>query len=200
MSLREDNATERQIQNALYYYLVNSFEIIFPNMDIVTSYEADILGITRAGYAYEYEIKTSLSDFRADRKKREKHATLAGTIRRIEYPPAPWVRGPDYYVMADAPDDPREALRYQCFPDRRPKQFWYVLCGFSVPNGELPEYAGLMTYDVDKNRFFVIKAAPNLPALKVSQERMKRALRNMLYRYWQLRLKDGPGRTDDCPE
>ena len=182
-----ETITERQIQNALYHYLFPQFEIIYPNMDTITCYEADILGITRAGYAYEYEIKISLSDFRADLKKREKHATLAGRVRKIDYP-YPWGKGKDYYVMDDAPDDPHHALRYQCFPERRPKQFWYVVCGFSVPDGGLPAYAGLIQYD--GHRFQVINDAPNLPASKVPQERIVHASSNMLYRYWQLRLRE----------
>jgi hypothetical protein len=61
--------TEKTVQDALYYYLRNgNSSTIFPNMDTITGYEADILAVTRAGYAYEYEIKLSLADFRADMK------------------------------------------------------------------------------------------------------------------------------------
>ena len=72
--------TERQIQIGLYLFLTRRKGIpnLWPNTDKITGYEADLLAVTKAGYAYEYEIKRSLSDFRADKKKLEKHASLSG--------------------------------------------------------------------------------------------------------------------------
>lgn len=56
-----------------------------PNFQPYGWYEADILSITQAGYIYEYEIKTSISDFKADFKnKRYKHMLL-DEKRKISY-------------------------------------------------------------------------------------------------------------------
>lgn len=39
--------------------------LVFPNI-YIGSWEADILEITKSGYTYEYEVKISKSDFKAD--------------------------------------------------------------------------------------------------------------------------------------
>ena len=49
------------------YQLTNSF---------VFAWESDYFGISRSGYIYEVEIKTSISDFRADFGKTDKHNCL----------------------------------------------------------------------------------------------------------------------------
>ena len=191
--------TESMIQNALYRHLRwdKSFIYIFPNMASITMYEADILAVTRSGYASEYEIKLSLSDFRADRKKREKHCSLSGEIRKIVYP-YPWGKGREIYVTRDAPEDPYKAMRHECWPEQRPKYFWYVIHGFDVPEGELPDYAGLMRFlpsppgahRPPQDNFDFKKWAPKLDSRPVNPERIARATTNMLYRYWELRLKE----------
>ena len=186
--------TEKTIQDALFRYLRSgNTSLIFPNMDTITMYEADILAITRAGYAYEYEIKISLADFRADLKKRCKHASLSGSVKKIPYPYS-WGKEREVYVLSDAPEDPYQAMRNgTCYPENRPKQFWYVIHGFSVPDGELPVYSGLMQYDkpdIGYPQFKIIHPAPNLPAKKVDDCLIRQATGNMLFRYWSLRLKE----------
>ena len=182
--------SEALIQNALYRELAAKCAHVFPNMSTITLYEADLIAITKSGYAYEYEIKLSLSDFRADLKKREKHASLANEVKKIPYPHS-WGKEREVWVRADAPTNPYEALRCQCYPHLRPKEFWYVVHGFSVPEGELPPYAGLMRYTDDKwKRFEIMKPAPTLKAEKVSADRITIATRNIVYRYWTLRLKE----------
>ncbi len=181
---------EKNVQDSLYRYLRTGYSCIFPNMDTITGYEADILAITKAGYAYEYEIKLSLADFRVDRKKICKHASISGAVKKIPYPYR-WGKEREIYVLADAPEDPLQAMRNgTCYPDHRPKQFWYVIYGFDVPEGELPAYAGLMRFIDTRRGFQVLTPAPNLPAKKVDPQRMIRARENMIFRYWSLRLKD----------
>jgi hypothetical protein len=184
--------TEKAIQDALYRHLRVSFTTVFPNMDTITNYEADVLAVSRAGYAYEYEIKISLADFRADMKKVCKHASLSGKVKKIPYP-YDW-NPHDIYVLSDAPEDPFQAMRNgTCYPEKRPKQFWYVIHGFDVPDAELPTYAGLMKYavpEVGLPWFETIKQAPNLPAKKVDKDLLHHATANMLFRYWSLRLRE----------
>jgi len=183
--------TETIIQNALYRHLRfdRGFVLIYPNMTTITNYEADMIAVSKAGYAYEWEIKVSLSDFRADLKKREKHASLSGAVRKIQSPYA-YYKNTEIHVRADAPENPFDATRYQCFPDCRPKEFWYLIHGFDIPDGELPAYAGLMKF-VEKDRgrrvFEIITPAPKLETQKVDEKKIVRATSNMLYRYWELR-------------
>jgi len=186
--------TEKQIQNDLYYYLYHhGMKLIFPNMDVITGYEADIIALTGRNYASEYEIKISLADFRADRKKVFKHASLAQDVRKHKYP-YDCDKDRELWVKLDAPDDPYQALRYVCLPDRIPKHFWYVIHGFDVPAGELPDYAGLMRYEADSRqvyglKFKVVRKAPQLKARPVDEKTVQHATTNMLYRYWTIRLK-----------
>ena len=145
--------TEKTVQNALYRYLQRSgVWPIFPNMDCLTGYEADILTITRSGYAHEYEIKLSLSDFKAYQKKRHKHASLKDEFRTIPHPfhnPAFPDRHPaTVNVLHDSTrTDGWGKLADQVYPERKPKRFWYVVHGFIVPPSEIPSYAGLLRYN-----------------------------------------------------
>lgn len=64
--------TERDLQNALYYYtLGRNHRIRCPNV-CCYPWESDLLSVTAAGLVHEYECKVSLSDFRADAKKADK--------------------------------------------------------------------------------------------------------------------------------
>jgi hypothetical protein len=173
--------TEFEIQNYLYRYLGRRLTI-FPNIDVITGYEADIIAVSRAGYAYEYEIKTSLSDFRADLKKLAKHATLSGKVIRTGNPYS--FDRSDIYIPESLADT-KYKWHYRCYPDLRPKQFWYVISGFELTEKDVPEYAGLIDLSDGYKR---IKQAPNLESKKVGQERINHAINNMLYRYWNMRI------------
>lgn len=195
--------TEKIIQNDLFCYLrLRSSWPIYPNMDNITGYEADILAITKNGYSHEYEIKCSLADFRADMKKICKHASLSGKVKSIPYPYSYGGAPKQVWVMDSASGSYHEMMRYQCRPDLRPKNFWYVTHGFDVPIETVPEYAGLMKYLPEKQNYFdkfvVVRNAPNLPAQKVDAKRINRAERNMLFRYWGLRCSEPIDQEAKC--
>jgi hypothetical protein len=181
--------TERDIQIGLYLHLVHRKGIpnIWPNTDKLTGYEADLLAVTKAGYAYEYEIKRTKSDFRADKKKLQKHASLAGTgMTKLATP-----GGKERYVLtAQHLKQPRRIYLDACYPNLRPKYFWYVCWSFEPPADEVPDYAGVMLVDRrGKGPWIsmdIIKPAPILPSQKVDPARIARANRSMAYRYWNL--------------
>ena len=65
--------TECDIQAELgCYYGVDKGQIVVPNV-LLGSYEADFITITKSDYLIEVEIKISISDFRADFKKKHYH-------------------------------------------------------------------------------------------------------------------------------
>lgn len=65
--------TECDIQAKLgCYYGANKGQIVVPNV-LLGSYEADFVTITKSDYLIEVEIKISISDFRADFKKKHYH-------------------------------------------------------------------------------------------------------------------------------
>jgi hypothetical protein len=182
--------SEHTIQNALYRWLVLNYPNqwpIFPNCDTITGYEADMISISNAGYATEHEIKISLADYRKDRDKRNKHASLSGATR-----PTLDIQGKAIHVLTDAPKDRDWNNAYRCHPERRPKFFYYVVHGF-LPT-DLPAYAGLMVYlphESERRAFHIHTPAPALKAQPVEQRYIDIAHRNALYRYWNFRHKAG---------
>jgi len=73
--------TEKEIQLILLLHLP-SRKYNIPNFQPFGWYEADILSITQSDYIYEYEIKTSSTDFCADfTNKRYKHMLLEGKLK-----------------------------------------------------------------------------------------------------------------------
>lgn len=65
--------TECDIQAELgCYYGGDKGQIVVPNV-LLDSYEADFITITKSDYLIEVEIKISISDFRADFKKKHYH-------------------------------------------------------------------------------------------------------------------------------
>ena len=75
--------TEKLIISKLYTRLrgfqsICAYNGFYPNEYFVTpmNIEFDLIFVTRAHYVVEYEIKLSLADFRADKKKILKHAMI----------------------------------------------------------------------------------------------------------------------------
>jgi len=62
--------TESEAQDDLYTRLRRKrHEPVVPNVKL-WRWECDLVSVTQAGYAVEYEIKRTLRDFRRDREKR----------------------------------------------------------------------------------------------------------------------------------
>lgn len=71
--------TEAEVRRILrkYAFAENSLKYCIENL-YVFNWESDFLCCTKSGIYYEYEIKVSRSDFRADKKKKNKHLILEG--------------------------------------------------------------------------------------------------------------------------
>jgi len=70
------NISAYAIEQLLYSWRFTCGDsILVPN--VVYPWECDFVGVTKAGYAHEFEIKISRSDFKADFKK-DKHAFITG--------------------------------------------------------------------------------------------------------------------------
>jgi len=72
---------EFKIQNIIFNWAIRKKQhtIAVPNMYLY-AWESDMLSITNSLYTHEYEIKTSLSDFKNDFNKASKHCMLSGTL------------------------------------------------------------------------------------------------------------------------
>lgn len=81
--------TEKTIQAVLMEWAMRSrHECVVPNTTLVLPWEADLISLTKAGLVHEYEVKISLSDFKADARKTRKHFLLQNG------------RGPSYFWYA----------------------------------------------------------------------------------------------------
>lgn len=116
----DQSVTARDIQKRLIWDRYRR-SFVIPNFTPRQWYECDVFEITPAGYFREYEIKLSISDFRADAKKCK--------TKFVDGP------GPDFKW--------EETKKLACIgKPPGPVQFWYV-----APVGmikECPLWAGLI--------------------------------------------------------
>jgi hypothetical protein len=165
---REEVVTDSplyQIQRRLYFGSISASEVLMPNFAPVNWLECDVFRVTKAGYFYEYEIKLSVADFRADAKK-----TLFDDETKK-------------YIGK------HEALtaRFRCCPAR----FYFV----TVPDvadrikDELPDWAGLIVLDRYLRQ---MRPAPILHKRKISRAIVRQAYRSAMGRFWDqhFRLPD----------
>ena len=144
-------------------FMRRSNHYVFPNT-YIGHYECDILEITKAGYAYEYEVKTSRSDFKSDANKIWK-SRYHNTIISI-----------------------KSDLIKQ---GKRVNHFYYVCPANLIRVNEIPEYAGLIyvkTYEhsacVD---YRIIKNAPKLSKEKLGGKLLDKCFKSTYYRFHKLR-------------
>ena len=114
---RRKGWSEWKIQLMLYSKFEKIRSFTLPNMLLQTG-EADMISMTSAGYMYEYEVKISKADFKADAKKVYKHFRFK--------------------------DQPPSTLDNGCFI---PNYFSYVCPADMIRVDEVPEYAGLFYAD-----------------------------------------------------
>jgi hypothetical protein len=148
---------EAMIIGALMYRAMEwtAAEVAIPNITQIYRWEADLIAVTKAWYTHEYEVKISLADFKADRKKRRKHAELAGVYKR------------------------GQGVR-----TTTPNYFWYVTNGFDLDCEQIPPYAGWLrvTNDSSVIRFELKKDAPLLHKEKLSDKARSRLARWLSYK------------------
>lgn len=113
-------------------------------------WESDFFVQKQNGYCYEFEIKISRSDFFADRKKVDKHMILEhGKYIQQQ---SLWNKG--YTCNEDKWIKTEKEFEYKI----RPNKFFYVVPTGMITVGELPSYAGLMTFN--RGSIYNVKEAP----------------------------------------
>lgn len=165
--------TEDNIQKVLRYgfFSPSSIHYVMENLSVY-KWESDSLLVTKSGYAYEFEIKISVSDFKNDFKhKKTKHLFLEGKGMK-------------------------DALGTE-YDDRwRPNYFYYAVPEGLISPDEVPDYAGLVyIHHLDSWPHFrvdVIKVAP-----KLHKEKFDTKLLNLTdkfyynYRKWKETYEEG---------
>lgn len=170
----------RDINKALWY----KFRMYKYHVENVYyfDWEADFMALSESGYLYEFEIKTSYSDFKADFKKKEKHKILSAKesyIQRGNTQADGWIkmankiykehtRGKHIktdtinFVDINGVKGGNEVRTYRdvlinfkpIIPNKiRPHKFLYICPEGVIPLDEVPEYAGLM-YFYPNNRIY----------------------------------------------
>lgn len=130
------NITEPEIMYALYHTArMRSVQIFVPHIHLLVG-EQDLVMVTAAWYAKEYEIKVTRSDFYADLQKTDglgsrgtlKHDLLSGKVA-----PTP---------------------NYMCRTPQLPREFWFVLpASLGIGPDDVPDHAGLILCERRKPKY-----------------------------------------------
>lgn len=158
--IKRDNSQSKNIESALAMFLYEK-----QHSPISTRFtghglsECDVISVSKSDYIYEWEIKISRSDFRADFNK-DKHKLM------LE----------------------RNCTKSRMIKEgnTKVKDILYLTCNyfnFVVPTGlvtieEVPEYAGLIYMDESLN-FNIIKKAPLLHKEKASYNFIRQLSHNL---------------------
>lgn len=146
------NLSERAIQAKLLGWVLDkrNHELAVPNITTIYYWECDLLSMTRAEFVHEYEIKRSVTDYRADFKgKRGKHDAL---INRSFY--------------------------YNSVIARIPNYFWFVTADFDIEPPEYAGWIRIVDTGSDPD-IWVKKNAPRLHNQKLQSKKI-RSIGNIL--------------------
>ncbi len=153
---------EREVQHRLYWEYHSSAEILMPNYTPAGWFECDFFRVTKAGYFYEYEIKQSMSDFRADKKKNR-------------------------YNWKERCHKPK-SLMIALAAKGSPSRFYYVVSEKIKDKviSELPDWAGLFEFGSKQDQVFVrlLKQAPKMHGRKISRAIIRHCKTSAMHRYW----------------
>lgn len=171
--------TALDIQLALWRDLQSANQLVMPNYTPKDWWECDVMSVTKAGFWTEFEIKLSVQDFRADRKKERRKST-----------------GVENKHLA-------LAQRIGC-----PNNFYYVVPSSIADKVVIPEWAGLMTakwgeqdeYHDYSNVLFtsVRKKAPRLHLQKLNPEVLEHARGVCYWRMWSLKKHNRQREVRSC--
>lgn len=149
------------------YKLANAF--IFKR-----DWESDFFVQKQNGYAYEFEVKISRSDFFNDKKKVEKHLILETGKYQSKGSLGNWDDASKRWIYEEKITEHEHELR--------PNKFFYVVPENLIKVEEVPKYAGLMYVPKDDYRGIVtVKEAPFIHKNKLEFEKV---LCNKFYNYW----------------
>ena len=175
MEGKEFKFTEEYIQRKLSNFLSQSTQKYVLENLYVFSWESDKFIKTRSNLVYEFEIKISKSDYKADFKKEDKHVILEGKKEFV----------PSYDKILNV-WKPLHAEHYKTSNYKKPNYFYYAVPEGMIDVSEVPEYAGLIYvlpepkdgHWVDKDGhwcwggYYIVKKAPKLHDTKYTDEEL----------------------------
>ena len=162
------------MQTAFYYHTSQRYEILAPNIYLDWEFnEADLLGVRKSGYIDEIEIKRSRADFLADFKK---------TVQ-IKLGEKPQISNNFRRTKQKLKHDALKCGETNC------NYFSFLIPEELVDKCEIPEYAGLYVYKIDRfgdGRVHEVKRAKLLHKRKISENNKYSIGRKMAYRFWNV--------------
>lgn len=150
---------ESEIQVRLFNEFRSGSTLIIPNYTPRGWFECDLFRVTKAGYGYEYEIKVTAADFRADRKKIQPRSRRRPSEKKVDL------------------------LEARACPIRG---FWYVMPIDLVPVEDVPPWAGLIWARWLTNwvSLKIVRKAPKLSEDRVDQRTIEHAREVCYWRMW----------------
>lgn len=152
---------------ALHQEFYPSSAITVPRYTPLNWWECDFYRITPKGYAYEYEIKHSVSDFRKDAKKKSYVYPLHKRRTKHSLIAEGWDGAPNYFT--------------------------FVIHFSIIDKIKVPEWAGLMAFGRSKwnpeiVRLLKRKRAPRIHGKRIDDlnEAKAKICHSFWYRYWSL--------------
>ena len=148
----------------------------------VSHWESDLLVIQKSGWVDEVEVKVSVSDFRAElKKKTAKHEAL-----QLGYIPKPTKQLAGFTV-------------HDCTDHTIIRRFWFAMPAdvYEKVEAEIPDYAGVLVIGPEEYRtkgfyYWHEKRKPKLlPCRKATDKDIRRALLSVYYRAWAAKAKEG---------
>lgn len=165
--------TERQVQAKFWERRNPGFQLMISNFTPLGWHEADLWCVSKAGYAHEYEIKLTRSDFKADADKTDRTKLRPEWDEKLER--RIWRRGQgeNKYARLEAGEGPR--------------RFFYLVPDGLLTVDDLPKFAGLVTFTTGRWwKFRIVRAAPSLHSKPALPKDIERAREAFYWRYWRL--------------
>jgi len=158
--IKRSNVESKNIESSLVMHLYEKSHS--PITSHFTGYglsECDVISISKSDYIYEYEVKISRSDFKADFKK-QKHKLMTekkSVVERMIKENNTMVKD-TWYI--------------------NPNYFYFVVPTNLVSIDEIPEYAGLI-YVNELLGFEIIKKAPVIHKVKATHNFIRQLSHNL---------------------
>jgi hypothetical protein len=151
---------ERDIQFALYHYRarIKPFPIMVSNIYLFGCWESDLIYISSTNYCTEYEIKRTLSDFKADNAKVGKH---------------------QYYSLGLGPTEFYYCCPANIIPVENVPEYAGLIYVYDEPTRD-----GM--YIVHGNRVSVVKKSKRMNKNKLSDRQITEALRKGTSKFWSM--------------
>jgi len=162
------------------------YELMLPNVFIQHDSEADLFCIRKSGLCDEFEVKTSRSDFLADKKKfiQFREMTNEEWLEIHKGKGGIWserVNWPNYKSKQQALADGNMCINY----------FWYAIVEGIAALYEIPEFAGVITFSED-GRLNIRRSPKKLHGNKMPIEDRYKIARKSTYRFWKLKNQMTP--------